>query len=100
MNKQLTIEELNKILDSYIALKKVMDKAHDAGFMDINSSFYNTVWKAFEDIVDIIDPESWIMWYIYDNDMGERGMQVKIADKEFSVKNRRDLLEVMNSYYD
>jgi hypothetical protein len=40
------------------------------------------------------------MWYIYDNDMGERGMQVKIADKEFSVKNRRDLLEVMNSYYD
>ena len=34
------------------------------------------------DTVDIIDPESWIMWYIYDNDMGERGMQVKIDDYE------------------
>jgi len=97
MNKKLTIEELNKILDSYIALKKVMDKAYDAGFMDINGSFYNTVWKAFEDAVDIVDPESWIMWYIYDNDMGERGMQVKIGDEEFSVENRRDLLKVMNS---
>jgi hypothetical protein len=96
MNKQLTIEQLNKILDSYIALKKAMDKACDAGFMDIDGSFYNTVWKAFEDAVDIIDPESWIMWYIYDNDMGERGMQVKIGDEEFSVKNRRDLLEVIN----
>ena len=97
MNKQLTIEELNKILDSYIALKKVMDKAYDAGFMDINGSFYNTVWKAFEDAVDIVDPESWIMWYIYDNDMGERGMQVKIGDEEILVENRRDLLKVMNS---
>lgn len=97
MNKQLTIEELNKILDSYIALKKVMDKAYDAGFMDINGSFYNTVWKAFEDTVAIVDPDGWIMWYIYDNDMGERGMQVKIGDEEFSVENRRDLLKVMNS---
>jgi hypothetical protein len=97
MNKQLTIEELNKILDSYIALKKVMDKAHDAGFMDINGLFYNTVWKAFEDTVAIIDPYSWIMWYIYDNDMGEKGMLVKIADEQFYIENRRDLLKVMNS---
>jgi hypothetical protein len=37
------------------------------------------------------------MWYIYDNDMGERGMQVKIGDEEISVENRRDLLKVMNS---
>jgi hypothetical protein len=29
--------------------------------------------------------------------MGERGMQVKIGDEEFSVENRRDLLKVMNS---
>jgi hypothetical protein len=97
MNKQLTIEELNKILDSYIALKKVMDKAHDAGVMDINGSFYNTVWKAFEDTVAIVDPYSWIMWYIYDNDMGEKGMLVKIADEQFYIENRRDLLKVMNS---
>jgi len=97
MNKQLTIEELNKILDSYIALKKVMDKAYDAGFMDINGSFYNTVWKAFEDTVNIVDPYSWIMWYIYDNDMGEAGLKVVIDEKELTVENRRDLLKVMYS---
>jgi len=97
MNKQLTIEELNKILDSYIALKKVMDKAHDAGFMDINGSFYNTVWRAFEDAVAIVDPYSWIMWYIYDNDMGEAGLKVVIDEKELTVENRRDLLKVMYS---
>jgi len=97
MNKQLTIEELNKILDSYIALKKVMDKAHDAGFMDINGSFYNTVWRAFEDAVAIVDPYSWIMWYIYDNDMGEAGLKVVIDEKELAVENRRDLLKVMYS---
>ena len=97
MNKQLTIEELNKILDSYIALKKVMDKAHDAGFMDINGSFYNTVWRAFEDAVAIVDPYSWIMWYIYDNDMGEAGLKVVIDEKELTVENRIDLLKVMYS---
>jgi hypothetical protein len=97
MNKQLTIEELNKILDSYIALKKVMDKAHDAGFMDINGSFYNIVWRTFDDMVAIVDPYSWIMWYIYDNDMGEAGLKVVIDEKEFAIENRRDLLKVMNS---
>jgi hypothetical protein len=97
MNKQLTIEELNKILDSYIALKKVMDKAYDAGFMDINGSFYNIVWRTFDDMVAIVDPYSWIMWYIYDNDMGEAGLKVVIDEKEFTIENRRDLLEAMNS---
>jgi hypothetical protein len=97
MNKQLTIEELNKILDSYIALKRVIDSAVEVGCLDPDGPIYNTVWKAFEDTVDIIDPYSWIMWYIYDNDMGERGMQVKIGDEEISVENRRDLLKVMNS---
>ena len=95
MNKQLTIEELNKILDSYIALKKVMDKAYDAGFMDINGSFYNTVWKAFEDTVNIVDPDGWITWYIYDNDMGEKELTVVIDEKEFAVENRRNLLKAM-----
>jgi hypothetical protein len=97
MNKQLTIEELNKILDSYIALKRVIDSAVEVGCLDPDGPIYNTVWKAFEDTVDIVDPYSWIMWYIYDNDMGERGMQVKIGDEEISVENRRDLLKVMNS---
>jgi hypothetical protein len=95
MNKQLTIKELNKILDSYIALKKVMDKAYDAGFMDINGSFYNTVWKAFEDTVNIVDPDGWITWYIYDNDMGEKELTVVIDEKEFAVENRRNLLKAM-----
>jgi hypothetical protein len=97
MNKQLTIEELNKILDSYIALKRVIDSAVEVGCLDPDGPIYNTVWKAFEDTVDIVDPYSWIMWYIYDNDMGERGMQVKIGDEEILVENRRDLLKVMNS---
>jgi hypothetical protein len=97
MNKQLTIEELNKILDSYIALKRVIDSAVEVGCLDPDGPIYNTVWKAFEDTVDIVDPDGWIMWYIYDNDMGERGMQVKIGDEEISVENRRDLLKVMNS---
>jgi hypothetical protein len=97
MNKQLTIEELNKILDSYIALKRVIDSAVEVGCLDPNGPIYNTVWKAFEDTVDIIDPYSWIMWYIYDNDMGEKGMLVKIADEQFYIENRRDLLKVMNS---
>lgn len=97
MNKQLTIEELNKILDSYIALKRVIDSAVEVGCLDPDGPIYNTVWKAFEDTVDIVDPDGWIMWYIYDNDMGERGMLVKIGDEEILVENRRDLLKVMNS---
>jgi hypothetical protein len=97
MNKQLTIEELNKILDSYIALKRVIDSAVEVGCLDPDGPIYNTVWKAFEDTVAIVDPYSWIMWYIYDNDMGERGMLVKIADEQFYIENRRDLLKVMNS---
>lgn len=93
---KLTIEQLNKILDSYIALQKAIEPALQAGCIDPNGPLYNTIWKSFEDVICILDPEGWIMWYIYDNDMGERGMKVEIGDKEFCIENRRDLLEVIN----
>lgn len=96
MNKKLTLEELHTILDSHIALKKVIDTAVEVGCLDPNGPLYNTVWKSFEDVVSILDPNGWIMWHIYDNDDGERALKVKIHDVEFPVETRRDLLYAIN----
>lgn len=96
MNKKLTLQELHTILDSHIALKKVIDTAVEVGCLDPNGPLYNTVWKSFEDVVSILDPNGWIMWHIYDNDSGERALKVKIHDVEFPVETRRDLLYAIN----
>lgn len=97
MNKQLTIEELNKILDAHLALQNAVDAARKAGCLDIDGPLYNAIWKGFEDTVNVIDPDGWIMWYIYENDFGNKGLHVKLNDhREFPVENRRDLLIAIN----
>jgi hypothetical protein len=96
MNKKLTLQELNTILDNHIAMKRVIDSAVEVGCLDPNGPLFNTVWKSFEGVVTLLDPEGWIMWYIYDNEMGDRGLKVKIHDTEFAVENRHDLLRAIN----
>lgn len=93
---KLTIEQLNRILDSHIALHKVMELAISVGCMDPNGSLYNTLWKGFEDMIDIVDPKGWIQWYIYDNEMGDGGLKVIIDGTDYPIENRRDLLNIIN----
>jgi hypothetical protein len=96
MNKKLTLQELHTILDSHAALKKAIDSAVEVGCLDPNGPLYHAAWKSFEDVVSILDPNGWIMWHIYDNEGGVRGLKVKIHDVEFPVETRRDLLYAIN----
>ena len=45
-----------------------------AGCMDSEGRLHEAIWGAFEDAVEIIDPDSWLDWWLWDNGRGGRGM--------------------------
>ena len=45
------------------------------GAIDVNGELWESIWTAHEDMLEIIDTDGWIHWYIYENDCGKRKMK-------------------------
>lgn len=80
------VRKINVCVEQYKALDKAMSVAISAGCMDIEGPLHHAVWKAFETMVRMVDSKCWILWHIYDNDCGERGL---------SVRNSTDLAKLI-----
>jgi hypothetical protein len=48
-------------------------------------------------VVSVVDDGAWISWFVYDNDMGKKGLSVTINEKKMKVKTVKALLKIMNS---
>lgn len=94
---KLTEEQLNVIIAVYERLDLACSKAIEAGCLNPDGSFYDAIWRGFDDITQVVDPHTWIYWYIYDNDMGKKGLVAELGSKMIEVKNLKTLLEVMNA---
>ena len=94
---KLTEEQLEKIIYHYGKLDKSCMQASNIGCLDIDGKLYDDIWRAIEAILSIADPHGWVMWYIYDNEMGQKGLKAEVGSKMIKVKNLKTLLEVINS---
>lgn len=72
--------EIEIILKHKKRLEEVTDKAHEAGAWDHDGPLDESVWRAFNALVDLVDPSGWFSWYLYDNDCGEARKLVKYHD--------------------
>lgn len=94
---KLNEKQLDVIISSYEKLDQAAKDAEKAGCLDINGPLFNAMWTGFENILAIVDQDSWISWYIYDNDMGKKGLAVTVGSKKFKVKTTKTLLRIINS---
>jgi len=94
---KLNEKQLKMIIDAHVALGIATDKAFDAGCLDINGPLFDAVWRGFERVVSVVDDGAWISWFVYDNDMGKKGLTVIIDSKKIKVKTVKTLLKIMNS---
>jgi hypothetical protein len=95
---KLNEKQLNIIIDSYNRLDIAIENAENAGCFDIDGPLYDAIWRGFGNLIAIVDQDSWISWYINDNDMGKKGLSVVIDSKKIKVKTVKALLRVM--YYE
>ena len=81
------------IVDDYQRLDGACVAAIKAGCMEPNGPLHEAVWRAFDGMLDRIDEEGWINWFIYDNKCGEKEMKAKIGEhkKAKTVKTTRHI---------
>jgi hypothetical protein len=94
---KLNEEQLNTIIASYERLDIATKNAEKAGCLDMNGPLFDAIWRGFENVVSVVDEDAWISWFIYDNDMGKKGLSVTINEKKMKVKTVKALLKIMNS---
>ena len=94
---KLNEKQLNVIISSYEKLDKATKDAEKAGCLEMNGPLFEAIWRGFENMLAIVDQDSWISWYIYDNDMGKKDFVVTVGSKKFKVKTTKTLLRIINS---
>ena len=94
---KLNEKQLKTIIDAHVALGIATDNAVKAGCLDVNGPLFDAVWRGFESVVSVVDDYAWISWFVYDNDMGKKGLSVTIDGKNMKVNTVKALLNIMNS---
>lgn len=65
------------IVTDYRRLDNACDAAMKAGAMDVNGPLYEAIWRSVQGMLERIDEDGWINWFIYENDCGKKAMQAK-----------------------
>jgi hypothetical protein len=63
------------IVTDYRRLANACDAAMKAGAMDSNGPLNDAIWRSFQGMLDRIDGDGWIIWFIYENDCGKKAKQ-------------------------
>lgn len=101
MTRNERIDHWQNIIDGIVAdykrLKHACDAAIKVGAMDGDGPLYDAIWNSFEGMLDRLDVDGWIAWFIHDNVCGKKGMQAKGcgSGKKAPVKNSRHLAKLI-----
>jgi hypothetical protein len=94
---KLNEKQLSIIIASYERLDIATKNAEKAGCLDMNGPLFEAIWRGFENVVSVVDEDAWISWFIYDNDVGKKGLSVIINEKKMKVNTVKALLKIINS---
>lgn len=100
MNKKDLVKQLDKTVLNYKNLDLVFDQANDLGIFPSEGHFFDTVWKSFEGLIEVIEKQldtDWISWYIFDNQCGEKELrgQTGSMKKPKTIKNTKELAQLI-----
>jgi hypothetical protein len=68
---------------------------HDAGCLDMDGKLHTAIWKSFDVLMDYVEQQEWLEWYIYDNDCGAAKMKGGFDEVVNPIKNSRDLAKLI-----
>ena len=99
MTRNQQIKQWEKLIAAIVADYKALDAACDAateaGCLDPNGKLFQSIWDTFERMIDRVDTNGWIAWFIYDNQCGERGGKAGLTGKAKPVKTPLDLAKLI-----
>lgn len=81
------------IVADWRRLDGACDAAMKAGCMDPEGPLHDAIWRSFQGMLERVDVDGWISWFIYDNGCGSKGAEAKGCGKRGMrpIKTERDL---------
>lgn len=85
------------IVADYRRLDNACDSALTAGAMDPSGPLYDAIWRSFSGMLDRLDVDGWITWFIYENECGKKSMEAKGCGKRgvTPIKTSRHLARLI-----
>lgn len=96
--KRVLIEEFfeyySKLNDHHKEIEKTIG-------CDIESPFWNNIFMGIDNYINLLEhvcgcEDGWISWYVFDNNMGEGNLLVKINGIERNISSLDDLMWIVS----
>ena len=103
----MTAQELDERLQPIKDYRQRCDEANEAlqklagdSFIcvDIGDKLLDAYVAALSRELGDNSKDTWLSWFIWENDFGARGHECTVKGKEYIVKNTADLLEVIEAW--
>lgn len=66
---------IEAVVGEYQHLSAACRAAEKAGCLDPNGPLFEAIWTTWDRMLDRIDTDGWLLWYIYENDCGAKGFE-------------------------
>jgi hypothetical protein len=70
------------IIGHYKHLHECCNAAIKCGAIDIDGPLFEAIWRDHDELLEIIDRDGLIAWYIYDNDLGKKRLEAAIGPNQ------------------
>lgn len=95
-----TMSIIQKILDINKKLDKIVNtlSKYESCYSDLTDDVLCSYFELSSQILvgkEYIDEKDVFFWYVYENDMGEKGLSWIINDETFTINNEKDLYKLI-----
>ena len=101
MTKNKRIELWQTIVDGIVSdykrLNDACNAAIKAGSMNQDGPLFDAIWRSFQGMLESIDEDGWINWFIYENECGKKAMiaRARSEKKMTPIKTTRHLARLI-----
>lgn len=99
---------VKELVKHHDALNKQYEDLHKLTRCDVDSPLFNAVWKAYDSYINVVsaligdtqrnDWDSWVSWYIYDNNCGRSGLPAGVSGNKMKpIRTVEDLVRLIHA---
>jgi len=99
-NFYYALTKLKKFMDEQDKLTQVINVIAPSGtcVCEFGNEFLDDYINLLEHLVD--DNSNWVSWFVFENEFGEKKLDVKIGDKKYKIKSDKILYDVCLNFKD
>lgn len=91
-------ETIENIVGHYQRLDAACDAARDAGCLSTEGKLHDAIWEGFSGMLNLMDHDEWISWFIFENDCGKRALKAGFDGHLRPIRTARQLAKLITEH--